>query len=224
MRFYQRLLMPGLMLASVLGLSACGDYANSVSGDVTMPKSNGPNPQNLPNPNTVPKPTPPQGYPVSLSPVTIQEVFADPIGVNTGSQYVELFNSSAFEADIGGWTLTDGTDSHTFGFGFKVPAGGRVVVFIGQSGVDTNTQQFAPSFRELSTVQGSLVLLRAGVDLVDFVQWGSGNNAFESTADSVNEWVSGDFVVNPNEGTAVHYDGSASNSTAWSNGNPTPGN
>lgn len=220
----KRLILPCLMSAALLALSACGGYANSVEGDITMPKSNGPNPQNLPNPNTVPKPTPPQGYPVSLSPVTIQEVFADPVGINAGSQYVELFNSSAFEADIGGWTLTDGTDTHTFSFGFKVPAGGRVLVFIGQAGADTNNQQFAPSFRELSTVQGSLALLRAGVDLVDFVQWGGGNNAFESVADSVSEWVLGDFVANPIEGVAVHYNGSASNSSAWNFGNPTPGN
>lgn len=205
-------------------LSACGDYANTVSGDVSLPNSNGPNPANLPNPNTVPKPLTPQGYAVSLSPVTIEEVLIDPAGANTGLQYVEMFNASAFEASIGGWVLTNGTDSFTFPYGFRVPSQGRVLIHIGAAGTADATNQFAPSFGELPVTAGSLALLRAGSDVVDFVQWGASGNAFEGAAVLVGEWVGSDYVLRAQEGRSIHYNGTASNSSAWFEDTISPGN
>lgn len=205
-------------------LSACGDYANTTKGTVSLPNSNGPNPQNLPNPNTVPKPLTPQGYAVSLSPVTIEEVLIDPAGANTGMQYVELFNASAFEADIGGWVLTDGTSAFTFAYGFRVASGGRVLVHVGAAGSPDSANQFAPSFGELDVTAGSLALLRAGSDLVDYVQWGAAGNAFEGAAVLVGEWVGGDYVLRAQEGRSIHYNGTASDSTAWFEDTISPGN
>jgi hypothetical protein len=202
--------------------SACGSYANTVEGDVSVPSSNGPNPQNLPDPNAVPKPTTPNGYAVSPSPVTIEEVLVDPMGPNAGNQYIELFNASAFDADIGGWVLSDGNSSHTFAYGFTVAAGERVVVHVGATGTDTSADQFSPSFNTLGT-QGSLALMRSGVDLVDYVQWGGSPNNFENTADQMAEWTQGDFITLPSEGQSINYDGTANDSSAWHAGNVTPG-
>jgi hypothetical protein len=210
------------LMALAVFTAACGDYANSVTSDVGTPQSNGPNPQNLPNPNTVPKPTPPPSYAITLSPVVIQEVLVDPAGPNAGSQYVELLNATSTAADIGGWTLTDGFSSHTFGYGFTVAAGERVVVHLGAGGTDTNLDQFSPSFNELSAT-GSMALLQSGIDLVDFVEWGAINQNFEATAAQLAEWSVGDFVTPPAEGLSFHYDGTANNSTAWYAGNLTPG-
>lgn len=202
--------------------SACGDYANTVKKDVGLPSSNGPNPQNLPDPNSVPKPSTPNGYAVSPSPVVIQEILVDAMGANAGNQYVELFNASAFDTDIGGWVLTDGGNSHTFPYGFRVGPGECVLVHIGAAGTDTSSDQFAPSFNTLQT-QGSLALMRSGVDLVDFVQWGGTPNNFENTADQMAEWPAGDYVALPQPGESIHYDGTANDSTAWHTGVVTPG-
>lgn len=196
-------------------LSACGDYANTTKGTVTIPSSNGPNPGNLPNPNTVPKPLTPHGYAVSLSPVTIEEVLVDPMGPNAGMQYVELFNASLYEADLGGWVLTNGQDSFTFAYGFKVASKARVLVHIGTAGTPDSGNQFAPSFGELDPAQGSLALLRAGSDVVDFVQWGNSGQPLEGAAVLVGEWLGGDYVLRAAEGRSIHYTGTASNSTAW---------
>lgn len=210
------------LLTLVLLFSACGDYANSVTSDVGTPSSNGPNPQNLPNPNTVPKPTPPSSYAITLSPVVIQEVLVDPVGPNTGSQYVELLNATSTPADIGGWMLTDGFSSHTFPYGFTVAAGTRVVIHIASSGTDTGAEQFSPSFGELYAT-GSMALLQGGIDLVDFVEWGAINQNYEATAAQLAEWTAGDFIVPPAEGLSFHYNGSANTSAAWQAANPTPG-
>ncbi|MBE7491298.1 MAG: lamin tail domain-containing protein [Planctomycetes bacterium] len=204
-------------------LSACGDYANTTKGTVTMPNSNGPNPQNLPNPNTVPKPVTPYGYAVSASPVTIEEVLIDPAGPNAGFQYVELFNASAFVADIGGWVLTNGADSYTFPYGFRVNSGARVLVHIGAAGTNDDANQFAPSFGELDVDTGSLALLRHGSDVVDFVQWGNAGNALENAAVLVGEWVAGDYVLRAQEGRSIHYTGLANDSSAWFEDTISPG-
>jgi hypothetical protein len=212
-----------LSLAALTALtSACGDFANTVSGDTGLPQSNGPNPQNLPNPNTVPKPTPPPSYSITLSPVVIQEILVDPAGPNASSQYVELLNATSTAADIGGWMLTDGFSSHTFGYGFTVAPGARVVIHLGSNGNDTIAEQFSPSFGELNAT-GSMALMQSGIDLVDFVEWGAINQNFEATAAQLAEWTAGDFVATPVEGHSFHYDGTANNSTAWQAANPTPG-
>lgn len=218
-----------LCLGSMLALMAgCGDmlggYANTVQGDVAIPSANGPNPNNLPDPNAVPKPRTPQGYAVSLSPVTIEEILIDPTGADAGNQYVELYNSSQFDADLGGWVLSNGTDTFTFGYGFKVPSSGRVLVRVAASGNDTLTEQFAPSFRVLNRAAGSLALMRTGNELVDFVQWGTAGNPFEFAAAVVGEWAAGDFVATAAEGASIQYNGSASNSSAWHEGACSPGN
>ncbi|MCA8936541.1 MAG: lamin tail domain-containing protein [Planctomycetes bacterium] len=219
MRYFAMLLS---LVAIATLTSACGDYANTVSSDVSVPQSNGPTPQNLPNANTVPKPTPPGGYTVSPTPVVIQEVLVDPTGANAGNQFVELFNSSNFAVDVGGWMITDGLSSHTFAYGSNIAPGERVVIHLGAGGIDTNTDQYSPSFGELQAA-GSMVLLRSGIDLVDFVEWGNANQNFESSADQIGEWTAGDFLAVAAEGLSYNYDGSANDSTAWTAANSTPG-
>lgn len=206
------------LLAFAALTGACGDYANTVSSDVTVPQANGPNPQNLPNANTVPKPTPPPGYTITLSPVVIQEVLVDA----SGAQFIELYNATSQPADIGGWMLSDGFSSHTFGYGFTIQGNERAVVHLGISGTDTTTDVYAPSFGQLQG-DGGLALLQGGVDLVDFVQWGAANQNFEGTADQLAEWTAGDYVLAPAQGLSFNYDGTANNSGAWHHGNPNPG-
>jgi hypothetical protein len=208
-----------LTLATFAVITAgCGAYANSVEGDISTPQANGPNPAGLPNANRVPKPGTPNGYPVSISPVTIEEVSL------AGAQWIELFNATGFEADIGGWTLVDGQSAHTFPFGFKIAGGDRVLVHIAQSGADTGLEQFAPSFAPLSNFEGSLALVRGGGELMDFVQWGNDSQAFENAAVMVGEWEQGDFVLVPTQLESMNYDGSANDSSAWRADMPSPGN
>lgn len=221
MRRFLNLLALGSLMAV---LSACGDYANTARKDIGLPQANGPNPQDLPNPNAVPKPVTPNGYVVALSPVTIEEVLLDPVGPNDGMQYIELYNASAFEADIGGWAVSNGLDTYSFPYGFRVPSQGRVLVHVGAAGAPTSLNQFAPSFRTLETQSGSLALLRAGNEVVHFVQWGASGQAFEGAATMVGAWINGDYVLRAAEGRSMNYDGTANDSSAWREADISPGN
>lgn len=213
-----------VLMGLMVVLTGCGEYANTVEGDVQIPKTNGPNPNNLPDPNGVPKPMTPNGYAVSISPVTIEEVLIDPMGPDDGNQYVELYNSSVFEADIGGWVVSNGPDTFTFPYGFRLPAGERVVLHVNIAGAPTAQEMFAPSIRTLSADTGSLALLRAGSEVVDFVQWGASGNAFEGAAVMVGEWVGGDYVLRATEGKSINYTGLFNDSRAWFENSVTPGN
>lgn len=199
-----------------------GDYANTAKGDVSLPQAGGPNPNNLPNANYVPKPLTPQGYAVALSPVTIEEVLADDTG--PVAPYIELFNASDFDADIGGWVLTNGNDNFTFPYGFQVPSHGRVIIHVGESGTADSAVQFAPSFTRMDTAAGSLALLRAGNELVHFVQWGTALSPMEGAAVVAGVWQAGDFVQAATAGNAMHYAGTANDSSAWFEAAPSPGN
>jgi hypothetical protein len=212
------------LAALTLFLAACSEFANTVDGDVRVPKSNGPNPNGLPDPNNVPKPGGgSNGYAVSRSPVVFNEILVDPVGANGGAQYVELYNASDFDADIGGWIITDGASTYTLPYGARIGAKGMTIVHLGRSGTATAGELFAPSFGELSTQIGALALLRSGADVADFVQWGGTPNVFETEASNVLEWAAGDFVGLGPEGTSISYDGSASDSSAWRVTVTTPG-
>jgi hypothetical protein len=79
--------------------------------------------------------------PQSIQGVVINEILADPNGVNgdfdtdgngfseTSDEYVELYNTTASDVDLSGWTFTDG-DGITFTFpaGALIPANGHVLL------------------------------------------------------------------------------------------------
>lgn len=220
----RHVMMIAAISTAALVLFGCGDYANTLKGPAVPPRASGPNPNNLPNPNAVPKPGGGQGYMVNHSPVVFSEVMLDPVGANAGNQYVELLNTSGLDSDIGGWTLSDGTFTFTFPFGFRISAGARVVVCLGASGASTAGIQFAPSFAELPLNQGSVALLRGGSEVVDYLQWGGSPNAFESAAAGYLVWPAGDFVTLPAEGLSVHFMGGTAGSSNWAGAGPTPGN
>lgn len=200
--------MLGLAAFAVIA-AGCGDYANSVGKDISVPQANGPNPSNLPNANHVPKPGSPGGYAVDVSPITIDEVFL------SGSQWVELYNSTTANVDLGGWALVEAHHSYTFPYGFHLPSDTRVLIRIGESGLDTPAEQFAPSFATLDAGSGSLALVRAGGELMHFVQWGAPNQAFEGAAVQSGLWPAGDFVQTAPLGLSLAFDGSANDSSAW---------
>jgi hypothetical protein len=203
--------LTALLAFAVMALmvAAC-DYANSVRKDISLPQSNGPNPANLPDPNFVPKPDAPKGYPAAASPVIMDEVM-----LNDQQQWVELYNFTDNVTDLGGWIISDGLSSYTFPFGFVVPAGERVVVNLGVQGTDNEQLRHAPNFDTVDPDGGSLALLRAGVEVMHFVQWGGADHGFEYAATQAGLWQTGDFAPAAPLGLALQYDGTANDSTAW---------
>lgn len=68
--------------------------------------------------------------------VILNEILANEPGGNTAGEFVEIVNIGAASADLGGWTLSDGTQTrHTFASGTTLAAGKAIVVFAGASAI-----------------------------------------------------------------------------------------
>ena len=68
--------------------------------------------------------------------VIINEIRANEPGSNTAGEFVELVNVGGTAANIGGWTISDGTAvRHTFTAGTMLNPGKAIVVFAGASAI-----------------------------------------------------------------------------------------
>jgi endonuclease/exonuclease/phosphatase family metal-dependent hydrolase len=68
--------------------------------------------------------------------VIINEIRANEPGSNTAGEFVELVNVGGTAANIGGWTISDGTTvRHTFAAGATLNPGKAIVVFGGASAI-----------------------------------------------------------------------------------------
>ena len=68
--------------------------------------------------------------------VVINEICANEPGSNTAGEFVELLNAGATTANIGGWTLSDGSSvRHTFASGTSLAPGQALAVFGESSGI-----------------------------------------------------------------------------------------
>jgi plastocyanin len=152
------------------------------------------------------------------------------------NDYVELANLGDAAGNLGRYRLSlpTGTQLTLGGAGvdIPVPAGGRVVVWLGKSGTNTSTEQFFAG----STLQtiGSAALYvpttktadttRTRDDLmVDYVQWGAGAQINESTAGTAGFWTGGEFVPTVAFGHTIEFCGSLlQRGAAFWQGSPVP--
>jgi hypothetical protein len=74
--------------------------------------------------------------------VIINEIGANEPGSDTAGEFVELLNAGGTAANIGGWTLSDGSSvRHTFPAGTTLAAGKAIVVFGASSGIPAGHQR-----------------------------------------------------------------------------------
>jgi endonuclease/exonuclease/phosphatase family metal-dependent hydrolase len=101
--------------------------------------------------------------------VIINEIRANEPGSNTAGEFVELVNVGGTAANIGGWTISDGTAvRHTFAAGTTLNPGKAVVVFGGASAIPAGlSNAVAASSGGLSLNNGGdTVTVRDGAGVV----------------------------------------------------------
>jgi endonuclease/exonuclease/phosphatase family metal-dependent hydrolase len=101
--------------------------------------------------------------------VIINEIRANEPGSNTAGEFVELVNVGGTAANIGGWTISDGTAvRHTFAAGTTLNPGKAIVVFGGASAIPAGlSNAVAASSGGLSLANGGdTVTVRDGGGVV----------------------------------------------------------
>ncbi len=97
--------------------------------------------------------------------VIINEILANEVGSDTGTEFVELVNVGGLPVDISGWTLSDDTGvRHTFASGTSVAGGKAIVVFASAGDIPAGlTNAVAASSGALGLNNtGDLVALKNG--------------------------------------------------------------
>lgn len=138
------------------------------------------------------------------------------------SDFVEVTNLGDASGDLGRYrlSLTSATQLILTPANIVVPAGGRVVVWLGRSGVGTATEQFFPGttlprtagsaalYVAMSGAVADTALTRDDL-MVDFVQWGVGGQLNEATAVTASFWSAGLFADPPADGHSLEFCGTA---------------
>ena len=166
--------------------------------------------------------------------LVINEVLFDAEGVDTGSQVVELRNTSAQTLDMGNepyWLLFS-PSNWQFPAGTTIPAGAFVQVHVNRSGENTASEFFTgiSGMRNL-TREDSIALFRRNLfgdpaQILDFLQWGRAGQAGEEVASIATVWDVGDFIVSASlrAGSSLAYDGAGDAASDWCiDGSPTLG-
>lgn len=152
--------------------------------------------------------------------VIINEIRANEPGSNTAGEFVELVNIGATAANIGGWTISDGTAArHTFAAGATLNPGKAVVVFAGASAIPAGlSNAMAASSGGLSLNNDSdTVTLRDGAGAV--------RNSFAYTSalsgtDGVSmnrspDGTAGSFALHTSVSSAQSSPGVRASGAAW---------
>ncbi|GEM_PF-3558602 len=163
--------------------------------------------------------------PNSLSgtqPFRINEVLPAPV---VGASIIEVINISAAPADVSGFNLC--WQFSYLGLPSAVlPAGGLLRVHLGASGTNTATDVFVPlGLPPLGTLAEGVSLYRPGsgftffsnpANIVDFVQYGAGNQPRADVAQAAGIWPSTSaFVPAPGTGVTVAWDGDGEGAGDW---------
>lgn len=117
--------------------------------------------------------------------VLLSEVLTDPLGSDTGHEYIELVNDGDTAVDISGWDLDPDTLPYlTLPAGTVIAAKSTLTVYLRQQGTNTATQYFTGTqfgSTNMGNTKGYVVLFLPGghdaAHLEDFVQWGEGNQS-----------------------------------------------
>jgi hypothetical protein len=142
--------------------------------------------------------------------VRISEILANPFGDNFGRQQVELQNFGTTAIDISGWRISNEFDNLTFPEGMALNTGEILVVHIAADGTNSDSDIYTgDSWPMLGLSQGSFALYGPtgnfddpGV-MVDFVEWGAGDQLGETVAAEAGLWPAGDFVPLTSEGNSM---------------------
>jgi len=169
--------------------------------------------------------------------IKINEIFFDPIGTDTGHEWIELYNDTNESVDISGYELnaTSG-DYFQFPTNTIMPAHNFLLVWWRKDGSNTNNEFFTGTNgynTNLGNSYGWIALFNSSEhnknSLIDYIEYGKAGLTWEPAAADAKIWQKGDFInISKTEGVSLarKLDGvDTDNSSDWQEyTSPTPNN
>lgn len=153
--------------------------------------------------------------------VIVNEICANEPGSSTAGEFVELVNVGGAAADLGGWSIADGTQArHTFPAGTSLAAGKSLVVFAGATGVPaglTNAVTASTGGLGLANSGDTVTLTDAAGATVDTFTFGSSLGSADGVSmnRSPDASASGTFVLHTALVAASASPGKRANGSAF---------
>lgn len=145
-------------------------------------------------------------------PVTITEVLYDPVGTDTGLEWVELTNTGSYTINLGGYVMhcNNITTAHDFLFPtFSLLPGSKVVIHLRSAETNTATDLYWPDTGDanMGNTSGSVGLFKDiskdSSVMADFVQYGAGDQDGENKAVAAGIWTEDDFIADVEAGHSI---------------------
>jgi endonuclease/exonuclease/phosphatase family metal-dependent hydrolase len=153
--------------------------------------------------------------------VIVNEICANEPGSSTSGEFVELVNVGGAAANLGGWSIADGTQArHTFAAGTQLAAGGALVVFGGASGIPAglgNAVAASTGALGLANSADTVTLTDAAGLTVDTFSYGSSLASTDGVSmnRSPDASASGAFVLHTSLTAASSSPGKRTNGSAF---------
>lgn len=146
----------------------------------------------------------------AASEIVINELLYDPEGVDTGNEWIELYNSGTSPLDLENYEL-NATSGDYYRFPpFSLDTGFFIVVHWRKGGSDTSTDLYTGTegfTSNMGNTKGWVALFNGHTHskntIVDYLEYGSGNQIWEKAASDAGIWTQGDFVPDVAEGHSL---------------------
>jgi beta-lactamase superfamily II metal-dependent hydrolase len=152
--------------------------------------------------------------------VVINEILANEVGSDTGTEFVELVNVGGTAVDLSGWTLSDDTGvRHTFASGTSLAGGTAIVVFASAADIPVGlTNAVAASTGALGLNNaGDLVALKSGKKTITSYTYPGSLAGVDGVSMNRNPdaSASGTFVLHTSISTRSSSPGTRTNGSAF---------
>ena len=142
--------------------------------------------------------------------VVINEVLYNAEGVDTGKEYIILYNNGDTNFDLTGYQLNAVSgDYYTFP-GFSLSAKSFINIYWRKDGTNSTTDLYTgiTGFdANMGDTSGWVALFKNSQQtkdtIVDYLEYGAGGKTFESKAVDAGIWTTGSFIGNVQEGKAI---------------------
>jgi len=152
--------------------------------------------------------------------VVINEVLYDPTGLDTGNEWVELYNSGGAIESLTNFCLYASGEHYIFPL-FTLNPGAYVVIHWNTIGIDDVTNLYTGTTgSNMGNTAGSVVFFNThsshtSSTIIDYVEYGDSDNTYDGQAESAGIWTAGDFTLDVIAGHSLEYDGSGDTGTDW---------
>lgn len=167
---------------------------------------------------------------IGLGQIIINEVLYDPTGVDTGLEWIELYNPGGSALIMTGYCLYASGEHYIFPT-FTLNSGAYLLIHWNLDGTDSASNLYTgtTSWSNMGNTAEAVALWNThsshtSSTILDYVEYGDSNNPYDGTAESASVWTAGDFALDVTEGHSLEYDGSGDMGSDWFDQTiPTPG-